>query len=190
MTMAQSLRVLSSLLALCILPALAHPVDELGQASYVGITPSAVAIELSLTPGEQLARPFAALNAKPDYPQQVLTELSLSLDGKPLALNLVQKPLTVGEQSTKLFFSAPLVSLPGGRHTLRYENHHAPLKSAYLAATLAGTDGIQIGQQTHDATQQTLTIEFQAPAPQTSALPWLIGVALLLCAGYGWFRPR
>ncbi len=188
MTTAQSLPLLTSLLALCTLPALAHPRDELGQASYVGIAPSAVTIELSLTPGEQLVVPFATLTAKPDYPQRVLTGLRLTLDGKQLMLQRVPKEMLGSQQSTKLFFSAPLAPLSGGKHTLCFENRHAPLKSAYLAATLAGTDGIQIGQQTHDATQQTLTVEFQAPAPKNAALPWLISVALVLCASYGWVR--
>ncbi|WP_309714895.1 hypothetical protein [Armatimonas sp.] len=190
MTTAQSLPLLSSLLAFCALPALAHPRDELGQASYVGITPSSVTIELSLTPGEQLVAPFAALAAKPDYPQRVLTDLCLSLDGKPLMLNLLPKPLTTGEQSTKLYFSAPLVSLSGGKHTLRFENHHTPLKSAYLAATLAGTDGIQIGQQTHDATQQTLTVAFQAPNHEWNLTLWLVGAGLAGCLIYARKRRR
>lgn len=185
--MAQRLR--SSALALLILPlalpALAHPRDELGQASYVGITRTAITIELSLTPGDQLAPSFAALVKKPDFVQHVRGALTLSLDGERLALHLVREPIRTPEQSTKLFLEAPLTSLTAGAHTLRYANRYAPFKSGYLATTLAGTDGITIGTQTHGALQQTLTVAFRAPATGLPLFFWIVAGILALAASYG-----
>ncbi|WP_395094751.1 hypothetical protein [Armatimonas sp.] len=191
--MAQRLR--SSALALLILPMAspvrAHPRDELGQASYVGITRKAITVELSLAPGDQLAPSFAALEEKPDFAQRVLGNLTLSLDGKRLALRLVREPLRTPEQSTKLFMEAPLVSLSAGAHTLHYENRYAPFKSGYLATTLAGTDGITIGTQTHGAFQQTLTVAFQAPATGYPLFVWIVASLLALAASYGaWGRKK
>jgi hypothetical protein len=180
------------------LPAHAHPRDELGQASYVGITASAVTVELNLTPGDLLAPAFAALAEKPDYPQWVLSELMLSLDGVPLPLRLVKcqlpehESLRRGEQSMRLFFQAPLASLPGGKHMLSYQNLHAPLtvKNGYLATTLMGSEDIRIGQQTHDATQQALTVEFHIPSRGLPLQAGILGAVLVLCGCYGWHRRR
>ncbi len=187
MTMAQ--RLPSSLWAVFALalavPGHAHPRDELGQASYLGITRSAVTVELNLAPGEQLTAAFAALMAKDSYPQQVLSQLSLALDGRPLALRLVGGPVATPEQSTKLYFEAPLPSLSSGTHTLRYENRYQPFKSGYIATTLAGTEGIVIGKQLHDPLQQTLTVEWEAPARPSPWIAWAGGGFLTLCLLYG-----
>ena len=192
MTTARHLR--SSALALLVwtltLPAHAHPRDELGQASYIGITQRAVTIELSLTPGDQLAPSFATLAQKPDFAQQVLSKLSLTLEGKPLTLKLVRGPIKTPEQSTKLFFEAPLASLSAGAHTLRFENQYAPFKSGYLATTLASTDGMLIGLQAHDALQKTLTVSFQAPATRLTPMTWIVGGLLVLCLLYAISRSK
>ena len=178
-------RSLSSLVALLVaLPALAHPRDELGQASYLGVTHAAVTVELNLAPGEQLVPAFARLIAKNGYPEQVLSELSLTLDGKPLALQLVRGPVATPEQSTKLYFEAPLPNLALGKHTLRYENHHTPFKSGYIATTLAGTEGITIGKQLHDSLQQTLTVEWENRAAGFPLFRMIAVVFLVLCVLY------
>jgi hypothetical protein len=202
MTMAQRLQssALALLFVLCPLSAQGHPRDELGQASYVGITSTAVTIELNLTPGDKLASAFATLAEKPDYPQRVLSDLTLSLDGIALPLHLVKwqlpehESLRRGEQSVRLFLQAPLAALAGGKHTLRFQNFYAPvkMKNGYLATTLTGTDGIRIGKQIHNSTQQKLTIEFQAPTTSLSQSlsAGFIGVLLALCGGYGWYRRR
>lgn len=182
-------RLPSSLLVILALgvPAQAHPRDELGQASYLEITRAAVRVELNLAPGEQLTTAHAALVAKSDYAQQVLSALSLTLDGKPLALRLVRGPVATPEQSTKLFLEASVPSLSAGKHTLRYENRYAPFKSGYIATTLAGTDGITIGKQLHDPLQQTLTVEWEAPAPPPTSpgMAWPVAGFLGLCLLYG-----
>ena len=187
-----------ALLLLCCRPAHAHPRDELEQVAYVGITPTAVTIELNLTPGDLLARTFATRAEKPDYPQRVLSDLSLWLDGAALPLYLSQshvpesESLRRGEQSVRLVLKAPLASLSGGRHTLTFRNRHAPaaMTSGYLAAMLQGTEGIQVGQQTHDATQQTLTVAFEAPATGLPLRLGMIGALLALGAGHLWYRRR
>jgi hypothetical protein len=180
------------------LPAHAHPRDELEQASYIGITAAAVTVELNLTPGDQIAPNFATLAEKPNYPQRVLSELTISLDGISLPLHLVtcelpeREALRRGEKSIRLSLQAPLAALSSGKHTLCYQNRHVPItvKSGYIATTLTGTEDLRIGQQTHDATQQTLTVEFEVHGRGQPLGAGILGALLALCGGYGWYRRR
>lgn len=184
----------SALLCLIAGGALAHPVDELAQSSYLGVLPTKVTLELNLTPGDKLVSAFFALTQKPGYAAQLVGEQALWLDGKALSLRLVRTEPLGDAKNLRLFLEAPLGALPEGKHTLRYENHHAPLKSAYTAATLAGTDGITIGEQTHDPTQQALTVAFQARplTPENGGTPavGIVALALVACGLYARVRRR
>lgn len=181
---------LSSVL-LCLLAggALAHPVDELAQSSYLGVLPTKVTLELNLTPGDKLVPAFVALTQKPSYAAQLVGEQALWLDGTALSLRLVRTEPLGDAKNLRLFLEAPLGALPAGKHTLRYENHHAPLKSAYTAATLAGTDGITIGEQTHDPAQKALTVVFEA-RPSLSPTVGVVALVLVACALYARVRRR
>jgi MYXO-CTERM domain-containing protein len=185
---------------------LAHPTDELAQASYVEVGREKVSVELDLTPGEQLAEKYvASLDKNKDgalspaeqegYAAQVLGELRLSLDGAALAPILARSEfpsataLRSRGASVKLFIDAPLPPLAPGKHVLRYENRHAPLKSGYLAVLLFGKEGQVVGTQTHDETQQTLTLTFMTPPPPLSPL-LILGVGLLALGAVVALRQR
>ena len=72
----------------------------------------------------------AAYAAYQDSDHKVRRDLGLSLDGKPL-------PLTASPQASGSYrLEAALPTLAAGKHTLRYTNHHEPLKSGWAAGTL------------------------------------------------------
>ncbi|MBB6051495.1 hypothetical protein [Armatimonas rosea] len=186
--MTTALRLPSSLLvlvALMPLSAHAHPRDELAQTSYLGVTPREVTVELVFTPGEQLTEAFQKRSQDPTFASEAAAALRLWVDG-----TLV--PLRLQSTTLPLRLSAALPTLAPGPHQLRYENRYAPLKSAYLAAALAGTGGITIGPQTRDARQQQLGFTFTLPAqvPPPSHLPWVVGGLLALSSLYALGRGR
>jgi hypothetical protein len=186
MTTAQ--RLPSSLLvlvALMQLPAHAHPRDELAQTSYLGVTPRELTVELVFTPGEQLTEAFEKRSRAPQFASEAAAALRLWVDGKPVTLQLQSA-------TPPLRLSAALPTLAPGPHQLRYENRYAPLKSAYLAAALAGTGGITISPQTRDAHQNQLAFTFTlpAPAPPPSRLPWVVLGLLALSSLYALGRGR
>ena len=174
----------------------AHPLDELAQASYVEVGRARVAVELNLTPGERVAgKYFASLDENKDgtlspaergvCEKRVLGDLRLSLDGKPLAPTLARSEfptdaiLKSGGGSVKLFATTDFAPLAPGKHVLRYENRHEPLKSGYLVAVLVGKDGAAVGTQSRDDRQQALTLEFSTPAAPSSPLLPGLGAGLI-----------
>jgi hypothetical protein len=191
------------LLALLLVPALsyAHPRDELEQATYLEILPRHVTIEVNLAPGDLISSDFASLLDKDHngklieseqsaFANQLLSHLSLSLDGTalPLQIKTSQFPpiesLKRGEDRIRLTFYSPISSFSGGKHTLRYENRYTlpKIKSGYLAMTLAGEQGIQIGMQTRDANQKNIKVEFLAPVSNNLA-SFSVGVVCLIFVG-------
>ena len=178
--MARSFCLLSLTLATVLSPALvyAHPIDELAQASYVGITGDAVTVELDLIPGEQVDAAFKREVQKEGYPKNVGAALHLSLDGKSISVETVRAEKR--ELGQRLFFRAALPQITAGAHQLRYENAYAPFKSGYLAATLAGSEQIAIEKQERDTLQKTLTIDFYSRVGSKSQRGWvLIGLPVL-----------
>jgi hypothetical protein len=183
----------------------AHPRDEIGQATYVGITQKRVTLELNITPGDTIAPAFATLidsnhngelssSERADFANTVLTHLSLTINGTDLPLTLTRmefpsgKSLQRGEERVRLFFEAPLPLILGGTRTIHYKNRYTPdgLKTGYLTATLAGdgasgTDAVKIGAQRRDAKQQTLTVDAEFPINHSPIT--LIALALLLSLG-------
>lgn len=151
----------------------AHPADELVQTTFVTVTREKVVLELAITPGEQVAAAYAAYQ---DSSEKVRRDLSLSLDGKPLSLTA--RPQAQGGYCLE----AALPTLAAGKHTLRYTNHHKPLKSGYLAAALLGEGDITIGLQSHSSHQQSLTIEYTLARSPLSPFAWIV-VALLGLGG-------
>ncbi len=187
-------------LLVCWGTALAHPVDELAQASFIGVGREWVSVELTLMPGEKLAKKFfASLDTNRDdtldtaeqkaYATQVSGDLRISLDGAPLAVKLAGQEfppdaaLRSGSASIKLSVEAALPRLAPGKHLLRYENRHAPATSGYLAVVLVAESGQEAGTQTRDDRQQTLTLAFTTPAAPLSPLLSL-GAGVLALGAY------
>jgi hypothetical protein len=219
MTTAQTLspksRLFCLLLALpmllLVLPSLthAHPRDELEQATYVEILPRHVAIELNLAPGDLVATDFASLldtnqdgklteSEQSVFVTTLLSHLSLSLDGTvlPLQIKNSQFPalesLKRGEERIRLTFDSGISPLSAGKHTLHYENHYTlpKINSGYLATTLMGEQGIQVGTQTRDATQKVIEVEFLAPATSKVASLCLIAIFSVLIGVRLWVQIR
>lgn len=186
--MTTALRLPSSLLVLLALliplSAHAHPRDELAQTSYIGVTSREVTVELVFTPGEQLTEAFQKRSQNPKFAHEAAAVLRLWVDGTPV-------PLQLQSTALPLRLSGALPTLAPGPHQVRYENRYAPLKSAYLAAALAGTGGVTIGPQTRDARQQQLGFTFTLPAQAPpSRLPWVVLGFLVLSSLYAFGRGR
>jgi hypothetical protein len=199
------------LLALLLVPALsyAHPRDELEQATYLEILPKHVTIEVNLAPGDIIASDFASLldtdhdgkmteSEQSAFANQLLSNLLLSIDGTalPLQIKTSQFPpiesLKNGEERIRLTFDSPISSLSAGKHTLRYENRYTlpKIKSGYLATTLAGEQGIEVGTQTRDATQKVIDVEFLAPATSNFASLGIVAIFFALIGTWLWTRIR
>jgi hypothetical protein len=174
-------------LALALLPtsAWAHPRDELEQASYIGIAPDAVTVELDLIPGDLVEEVFARETQRGDHAARVAAALRLSLDDIPLPLELLRtRPLPVG---LRLYLHAPLSPLAAGRHTLRYENGYAPLRGGYLATALAGSERLTIGEQRRDERQRSVAIDFDVAADSLPRSVWVTG-AIFVAGGIALWR--
>jgi hypothetical protein len=199
------------LLALLLVPALsyAHPRDELEQATYLEILPKHVTIEVNLAPGDIIASDFASLLDKDHdgklteseqsaFTSQLLSHLSLSIDGTalPLQIRKSQFPpiesLKKGEERIRLTFDSPVPPFSAGKHTLRYENRYTltKIKSGYLATTLAGEQGIQVGTQTRDATQKAIEVEFLAQATSNFGSLGIVSIFSVLIGVWLWTRIR
>jgi hypothetical protein len=199
------------LLTLLLVPALtyAHPRDELEQATYLEILPKYVTIEVNLAPGDIIASDFASLLDKDHdgklieseqsaFANQLLSHLSLSIDGTalPLQIKTSQFPtienLKRGEDRIRLTFDSLVPPFSAGKHTLRYENHYTlpKIKSGYLATTLAGEQGIEVGTQTRDATQKVIDVEFLAPATNNLASLSIATLFSMLIGAWLWTRGK
>jgi hypothetical protein len=129
-------------------PTDAHRLDEYLQATVISLKRDRVAASLRLTPGVAVsASVLAAVDANADgaithgeqraYAKQVLHDLSLTVDGKVLALQLatVEFPSTAdieaGLGEIHIEFNAGVPRGPTNR-SLVFENHHHSEIAAYL----------------------------------------------------------
>ncbi|MDX2005211.1 MAG: hypothetical protein SFU83_08040 [Meiothermus sp.] len=190
--------------------AVAHPIDELVQASYLSLSPDALELELNLTPGAQVAAPMMQLvdtdrdglltQAEVErYAANVLSELRLSVDGRAVNLELarVTKPQTsafvAGGGTVQIIARA---ALPGGagRHVLEFENLHAPVKSGYLSNGFAQSDSIQLFSQTRNDDQSAYRLEYGRASGGGGYATYLaLALALAIgmtASGVWWTRRR
>jgi nickel/cobalt transporter (NicO) family protein len=181
----------------------AHPLDVYLQGSYVTLAPSAVEVELDLSPGVLVApRALAALDPDGDrtisstesgtYAAGVLRQVEVRVDGRALPLRLtgVEVPpyLTVqtGYGTIKVRGEASGAPSAAGRHQVAYRNRFAPAGSAYqVNAFVAAGAAVVLGTQHRDATQRQSVIDYRigsaGPAPaQPTAEPARSGGGALL----------
>ena len=171
----------------------AHRRDELLQAARIAIEDNRVEIELSLTPGIDVADAvIAAIDRdrdgavsaveQRDYLRDLMLAMSLSVDGKPLTLEGTATfpalpDLRAGDRSIEVRSIVALPVMTAGRHQLAFGNRHRQDISVYLANALRPDgDSIAVIAQTRDPGQRTLTIDYSVGGEHLANLPvWLFG---------------
>jgi hypothetical protein len=172
----------------------AHRRDEYLQAARLALDPSAVQLELALTPGIAVADAvFNEADRNGDglltaaeqraYASQVLAAISMSVDGSPVGMRpaglIFPEPEMVrrGEGTIHLRYTAALPRLLDGEHHLAFQNRYRGDIGVYLAnALVPDSDRIAVVAQRRDFAQRDLTIDFLLRGgSKRSALIWPIG---------------
>jgi hypothetical protein len=190
----------------------AHRKDEYLQAARIALHPEDARISLDLTAGIAVAdivlteidRDRNGTISEEEaraYAEVVRRAIALDLDGRPLALDLIDshfpsiESIRKGEGAISLELSAIIPALPAGAHHLRYRNtHHADI-GAYLANVLAPENPrVAIAAQKRDVDQRQLVVDYVLTGdPSTIGasrfLPDVVG-ALLMCAALWWRQRR
>jgi hypothetical protein len=164
-----------SLLGLIARPAVAHRLDEYLQATILSIEPGTVQATLRMVPGVAVASAVIthmdtnhdgalSMEEQHRYALEVLADLRLSEDGRPLDLHLTSaifpsiESVKLGTGEIRLAFSADLPS-PRGEHQLKFENHHQESISVYLVNSLVPQDRrLHLTEQVRNPNQSTYRV--------------------------------
>jgi hypothetical protein len=179
MSRALSAAVICAGAALAVLPALAHPLDEVIQAAYVTVAPGEVQLELEIQPGSLIAAGVArAIDANGDgaisegearaYAERVLKASALTLDGvsAPLRLLSVRAPIYANlarGDILHIYASAPR-RMRAGQAMLRYANGYALPKSQCQANVFLSAGGgwsFQVDSQAHSPDGRQLSVAYR-----------------------------
>jgi hypothetical protein len=176
----------------------AHQLDEYLQAARLSLARDRIALELSLTPGANLASVIVSLLDRDAdsaispmeagaYGQAVLSDLLLELDGRPVPLTLIRVEVpSIGEMregsGTILVHAAgPVEAVLAGRHRLDFRNTHQSAASVYLANAMAPEDGdVRVAAQERDPRQQAFRVQYDVRPQWPARLAWLILAAAAL----------
>jgi hypothetical protein len=169
-------------------PAFAHRLDEYLQALIVSIEQNHIHASMRLIPGVAVSSAvIAAIDKNGDgilsyteqqtYAQEVLRDLSLSVDGHALRprLRTVSFPapgdMKEGVGEIHIEFDADLPA-GGPQRTLVIENHHQPRMSVYLVNALAPLDrNLRLTAQNRNQNQSYYRLDYvQASMQQDSFL--------------------
>jgi hypothetical protein len=184
----------------------AHRLDEYLQATLLSIEPGRVEASMRLVPGVAVSSEVIAsidtngdgvLSAaeQQDYAQRVARDLSLSVDGRPLALHIVSASFpSVGEMKQgvgeiQLDFTAALPHGAADRR-LTFANHHEAAIAAYLVNCLVPHDqDIHITAQNRNENQSLYQLDFVQANKEEGAAPALwIAAGFVLLALFRWRR--
>jgi hypothetical protein len=176
----------------------AHRLDEYLQAARVSLAHTRVDLEIDLTPGASVADGIISLidrdgdkRVSPEeaaqYGRDVLADVVLEIDGRPIALTLnhVEAPpleeMRHGLGTIQVRASADVERRMSFRRELHFQNNHHAASSVYLVNALIPTDpGISVVSQTRDATQRGARIEYSVRPQWPKYVYWpLLGVAAL-----------
>lgn len=166
----------------------AHRLDEYVQATAITLENDRVTLQLRLIAGVAVApQLLSRLDSNQDgaitdseqrrYAQTVAHDLSLTLDGKPMALQLVGSSLAQpaeirrGMGGILLTFRA---SLPVDRssHQLTLKNQHQRLQSIYLVNCLQPeSPAIRIESQQRNDSQSVYQLKYTVGRPVLAAQP-------------------
>jgi hypothetical protein len=156
----------------------AHRDDQYLQATLVAIEPSAVRLQINLTPGMAVAEQVIAeidrdsdgpisTNEAAAYAELLKRDLTLRIDGQDLELELTasefvpSEELRTGSGTIQMEFSA-IFGLPvTGPHRLTLENRHSTAISVYLINAARPRFGtVEITRQKRNQNQSAGEIEF------------------------------
>ena len=144
----------------------------------MAVEPNRVVIDLDLTPGVAVAGVvLPGIDRDGDgsispgeaqaYVARVLSDLTLTIDGAPLALSAgassfpAMQALRTGVGTIQIRFAAVLPTLRPGAHRLALRNGHLPAVSAYLANVLVpASDLVDVTNQRRDYNQRALDIDY------------------------------
>ena len=180
----------------------AHRLDEYLQAARVSLGHTRVDLEIDLTPGASVADGIISLIDRDGdkrispleaerYGREVLAEVVLELDGRPIALTLNHveasplEELRHGLGAIQLRTSGDVESRMSFRRELHFQNNHHAASSVYLVNALMPTDsGIRVVSQRRDAKQRDARIEYSVRPQWPKYVYWPI---LGLVVGGWWF---
>jgi hypothetical protein len=189
----------------------AHRRDEYLQAARVGIEPGAVHLELSLTPGIELAEAVIgdidrnndgslSMDEQRAYAALVVSALTFEVDASPVAAQLAGSAfpepdaMRRGEGTIRMQLSGTLPRLSAGVHRLRFGNRHQPARSVYLAnALVPQSPRVSVMAQRRDELQRELIVEYvlRSPPPKAVTAGLLGGLAAaVVLSGLLLRRPR
>ncbi len=176
------MRLAGAALAALLLPtvALAHPLDEVVQGSYLTLTPGQVTLQLDISPGVLVAdtvlrRLDADNNGKIStgeanaFGRFVLDQTSLTIDDRPAAWRLERviappaENIRLGADTIKIHAVARR-SDRAGVHTLIFENRYNPARTQAAANVFLrpGRWRYEVGGQTHGADGRRLAVYYDA----------------------------
>jgi nickel/cobalt transporter (NicO) family protein len=169
--------------------AVAHPLDEFVQNTYIDLTLDRTTLELNLTPGVLVAPEMVALidtdgdgeiseTEGEAYANDVLRDIFLEVDDEPQPLTLASSqfptPLDIsaGLGTIRLQVAAEgLADTPGdtpGEHQLYYRNDHQPVNSKYLVNAFKKSSEVEIAQQDRERLQHAIRVDYVV-TPEASA---------------------
>jgi hypothetical protein len=164
---------------LSVLPAFAHPLDEVVQAAYVTLAPGEVQLDLEIQPGGLVAAGIARqVDANGDgrisdaearaFGERVLRDSSLTLDGvkTPLRLRNVRAPsyANLARGDILHVYATASTRMRPGPVSLRYANRYAPVKSqcqANVFLSVGGGWAFAVDRQGHSADGRQLDVAYR-----------------------------
>ena len=164
----------------------AHRLDEYLQATLISVEKDRVEVSMRLIPGVAVSSAvIASIDTNGDgslsvaeqsaYVQRVLSELSLTIDGKQLKPQLVSanfpqiQEMRDGIGEIHIEYTAELPS-GGSDRKLFLENHNRTQRAVYLVNALASSDpAISIVAQKRNAVQSTYELDYTQAAGSSSS---------------------
>jgi hypothetical protein len=175
----------------------AHRLDELLQTTFVSVGADRVRVDVSLTPGAQIAsKVVGRIDADSDgafsaaereaFARQVVDAIEVTIDGQRSALTLdgAQFPLpadlAAGTASVRInaFTPAPAT----GSHQMTVENGFERAMGVYLMEIRSPEPGTTVERQIRDPLQRTVRVDY-AVRPSRQALASALIVLLLIAGG-------
>jgi hypothetical protein len=202
----------AAILLLTATPALTHRLDEYLVATIVSVERTRVQAQITLTPGVAVYPVVLAdIDTNADgviseteqraYAGQVIRDLSLTIDGRPMTLQLISwqfptiEAMRDGRGEIQIEFSADL-RFGGTTRRLIFTNQHQSRIAAYQVNCLIPRDPkIQIVAQNRNYSQSFYQLEYVQAGVQSNSLflsswlddrVWLSMLALLLFARFAY----
>ena len=154
-----------------------HVLDQYVQLSRIDVRRDGLTIDLDLTAGIEIAQPlFFEINTDRDgkiserearaYASQVMDDLFVTVDDRPIALTLAQcsypsfEAMRAGTGTIRLRLASAADLDRPGTHQIVYRNRHRLDRGIYAAnALVPASPDIQIAGQYRDQLQREIRIE-------------------------------